>query len=74
MPGKTRPSLRAKTLKNVETSNLSTSDKECIKQVFNGFEEAKHKDPETYAKRFVIAIDTILIIIGMILLIKFINL
>lgn len=34
MPGKCRPSLRAKTLDNVMRSNLSTTDKECIKGVF----------------------------------------
>lgn len=35
MPGKCRPSLRAKTLDNVMRSNLSTTDKECIKAVFD---------------------------------------
>lgn len=35
MPGKCRPSLRAKTLENVMRSNLSTTDKECIKAVFD---------------------------------------
>ena len=34
MPGKARPSLRAKTLYNVERSNLNRTDKECIKAVF----------------------------------------
>lgn len=37
MAGKTRPSLLKKTLKNVETSALSNTDKECIKQVFEEF-------------------------------------
>ena len=50
MAGKTRPSLRAKTLQNVATSNLSTTDKKCIFEVFNKFAEVvkcgecKHKD------------------------------
>lgn len=35
MPGKCRPSLRAKTLDNVMRSNLSVTDKECIKAVFD---------------------------------------
>lgn len=34
MPGKCRPSLRAKTLENVMCSNLSITDKECIKAAF----------------------------------------
>lgn len=42
MPSKARPSLRAKTLKNVERSNLSTTDKECIKAVFERFEDTNH--------------------------------
>jgi hypothetical protein len=42
MAGKARPSLRAKTLYNVERSNLSKTDKECIKAVFERFEEVKH--------------------------------
>lgn len=37
MAGKTRPSLLKKTLKNVETSALSNTDKECIKTVFEEF-------------------------------------
>lgn len=37
MAGKTRPSLLKKTLKNVETSALSNTDKECIKNVFEEF-------------------------------------
>ena len=39
MPGKARPSLRAKTLYNVERSNLTKTDKECIKAVFTMYEE-----------------------------------
>ena len=34
MAGKARPSLRKKTLENVMLSNLSVTDKECIKAVF----------------------------------------
>lgn len=34
MPGKSRPSLRAKVLYNVEHSSLNKTDKECIKVVF----------------------------------------
>lgn len=37
MPGKCRPSLREKTLANVMRSNLSETDKECIKAVFERF-------------------------------------
>ena len=44
MAGKTRPSLRAKTLQNVATSNLSITDKECIYQVFKRFEELTKAD------------------------------
>ena len=39
MSGKIRPSLREKTLKNVAWCNLSQTDKNCIKQVFDKFEE-----------------------------------
>ena len=35
MAGKARPSLRKKTLENVMLSNLSKTDKECIKAVFD---------------------------------------
>lgn len=42
MPGKARPSLRAKTLLNVDRSNLSITDKKCIHHVFEEFEEVKH--------------------------------
>ena len=34
MAGKTRPALRQKTLENVMESNLSVTDKGCIKAVF----------------------------------------
>ena len=37
MPGKARPSLRSKTLTNVEMSNLSTTDKKCIKEIFERY-------------------------------------
>lgn len=42
MPGKCRPSLRVKTLENVKRSNLSTTDKECIKAVFDLAEPVRH--------------------------------
>ena len=35
MPGKTRPSLRQKTLLNVARSNLSVTDKKCIVEVYS---------------------------------------
>lgn len=38
MSGKARPSLRAKTLLNVDYSNLSITDKKCIHEVFSRFE------------------------------------
>lgn len=37
MPGKCRPSLREKTLANVMRSNLSETDKACIKAVFERY-------------------------------------
>lgn len=37
MPGKCRPSLRAKTLENVKRCNLSQTDKDCIQAVFERF-------------------------------------
>ena len=40
MAGKTRPSLRRKVLYNVEHSNLNATDKECIKAVFEKFDDA----------------------------------
>lgn len=59
MAGKARPSLRAKTLKNVSLSNLSLTDKDCIKQVFERFEEAEKalekqipKKPKPYDTKF----------------------
>ena len=39
MPGKCRPSLRKKTLDNVMRSNLSQTDKDCIKAVFERYEK-----------------------------------
>ena len=39
MPGKTRPSLRAKTLANVWASKLSVADKHCITTVFKRYDE-----------------------------------
>ena len=38
MPGKCRPSLREKTLANVMRSNLSETDKACIKAVFERYD------------------------------------
>lgn len=43
MAGKARPSLRAKTLANVERSNLSNTDKECIRVVFKRIEDEEWK-------------------------------
>ena len=37
MPGKCRPSLMSKPLNNVMCSNLSKTDKECIKAVFEKY-------------------------------------
>lgn len=42
MPGKARPHLRVKTLVNVEKSNLSTTDKECIKEIFKRYDKIVH--------------------------------
>ena len=44
MAGKTRPSLRAKTLQNVALSNLSLTDKQCIESVFEKFEALSKAD------------------------------
>lgn len=41
MSGKARPSLRAKALENVNRSNLSNTDKECIQAVFELAEKQK---------------------------------
>lgn len=41
MPGKCRPCLRKKTLENVKHSSLSTTDKKCIKTVFEKFESTQ---------------------------------
>ena len=38
MAGKCRPSLRAKTLENVNHSNLSQTNKDCIAEVFKRYE------------------------------------
>ena len=46
MAGKTRPSLRAKTLQNVALSNLSLADKQCIQSVFEKFEALSKADVE----------------------------
>lgn len=45
MAGKTRPSLMAKTLANVSSSNLSLTDKRCIGEVFKRFDEMKQLTP-----------------------------
>lgn len=39
MPGKARPSLRSKTLANVRRSNLSETDKKCIEEIFERYEQ-----------------------------------
>ena len=44
MAGKSRPSLRVKTLQNVATSNLSMTDKQCIQSVFEKFEAMSTAD------------------------------
>lgn len=44
MAGKTRPSLREKTLRNIALSNLSLTDKKCIEEVFKKFEELSQAD------------------------------
>ena len=44
MAGKTRPSLREKTLQNVALSNLSLTDKQCIQSVFEKFETLSTAD------------------------------
>ena len=41
MPGKARPSLRSKTLTHVEMSNLSTTDKKCIKEIFERYGDSE---------------------------------
>lgn len=46
MPGKARPSLRSKTLANVEMSNLSETDKKCIKEIFG-----RYSRMDAWAKR-----------------------
>lgn len=44
MAGKTRPSLKEKTLQNVALSNLSLTDKQCIQSVFEKFEALSKAD------------------------------
>ena len=44
MAGKSRPSLRTKTLQNVATSNLSMTDKKCIESVFAKFDAMSKAD------------------------------
>jgi DNA-binding XRE family transcriptional regulator len=39
MSGKVRPSARKKTLQNVKLSSLSTTDKNCIEEVFKRYDE-----------------------------------
>lgn len=46
MAGKTRPSLREKTLQNVAISNLSMTDKKCIESVFAKFDAMSKADGE----------------------------
>ena len=50
MPGKTRPSLRQKTLLNVARSNLSVTDKKCIVEVFRMFEKLMSEQKVKYGK------------------------
>lgn len=50
MSGKTRPCLREKTLENVKRSNLSETDKKCIKEVFKRYEEMLQNN-EYYRER-----------------------
>ena len=40
-PGKARPSFRSKTLANVEMSNLSETDKKCIKEIFERYGDSE---------------------------------
>ena len=44
MPGKTRPSARKKTLQNVKLSSLSTTDKNCIEEVFKRYDEISQNE------------------------------
>lgn len=52
MSGKARPSLRAKTLLNVDYSNLSITDKKCIHEVFGHYENQwiniENQQPEPF--------------------------
>lgn len=44
MPGKTRPCLRRKVLLNVDSSNLSTTDKKCVHKVFEKYDLLQEKN------------------------------
>lgn len=50
MPGKARPSLREKTLANVERSNLSITDKKCIKEIFERYGDSEQVANEIVQK------------------------
>lgn len=50
MSGKCRPSLREKTLYNVDRCNLSQTDKDCIKAVFELTEKQKAEIESIYRK------------------------
>ena len=50
MSGKSRPSLREKTLYNVERCNLSNTDKKCIKKVFETFEKQQAELEDLFYK------------------------
>ena len=52
MSGKCRPSLRAKTLENVNRSKLSQTDKDCIQAVFERFIPKKPKYKSEYLMHF----------------------
>ena len=44
MPGKTRPCLRRKVLLNVDYSNLSLTDKKCIRTIFEKYDLLQEKN------------------------------
>ena len=44
MPGKTRPCLRRKVLFNVDNSNLSLTDKKCIRTIFEKYDLLHEKN------------------------------
>lgn len=52
MAGKSRPSLRAKTLVNVGSSNLSETDKQCMESVFEKFEALSKADVVKHGEWF----------------------